>query len=245
MIWSRKIAEAHATIVETEDSNKANNPWSQADFAKKAPGLDWNAFFEGAQLATVPTFVAWHPERRRNLAALVEFRAARRVEGLARPSTRSSSRPVLPTQMHKDDFAFFGTDFDRRAAGARAGQAAASQSQLADGRCGRPAICRQIFPARAKSRHRQDGIGDQIGFDKRIDALPGWRRRPGGSQGQAYLDEGRHRLSRQVARLFIARMRPDDAYGNDHRAHSTNIVASWRSSASRRTATNCGWCRRW
>ena len=63
-----KIAAAHATIVETEDSNKANNPWSQADFAKQAPGLDWNAFFQAAQLSTVPTIVVWHAEHLRLLS---------------------------------------------------------------------------------------------------------------------------------------------------------------------------------
>ena len=79
----RKIAAAHATIVETGDSIKANNPWSQAEFAKKAPGMDWNAFFRGAQLATVPTIVVWHPGADPQAQRAGRERAARRVEGLA------------------------------------------------------------------------------------------------------------------------------------------------------------------
>ncbi len=104
-----KIAAAHATIVETEDSFKANNPWSQADFAKKAPGLDWNAFFQGAQLSTVPTIVVWHPEPTRKLAALVASEPLEAWKDWLAFHQIIQSGPVLPAAMHKDDFAFFGT----------------------------------------------------------------------------------------------------------------------------------------
>ena len=57
-----KIAAAQATIVETEDASKVQS-WRQADFAAKAPGLDWPAFFQAAQLSTVPTIAVWHDAR--------------------------------------------------------------------------------------------------------------------------------------------------------------------------------------
>src|SRR5213075_2255565 len=104
-----KIAAAHETIVETEDSHKANNPWSQADFAKKAPGLDWNAFFQAAQLSTVPTIVVWHPEPTRKLAALVASEPLETWKDWLAFHQIIQAGPVLPTAMHKDDFAFFGT----------------------------------------------------------------------------------------------------------------------------------------
>ena len=104
-----KIAAAHATIVETEDSFKANNPWSQADFAKKAPGIDWGAFFQGAQLSTVPTIVVWHPEPTRKLSALVASEPLDAWKDWLAFHQIIQSGPVLPSQMHKDDFAFFGT----------------------------------------------------------------------------------------------------------------------------------------
>src|SRR4030095_8636432 len=51
-IWDLelKIAGAHASREERDDWSKATQIWTQADFAKKAPGLDWTAFFEAAQL---------------------------------------------------------------------------------------------------------------------------------------------------------------------------------------------------
>ncbi|HET9159048.1 MAG TPA: M13 family metallopeptidase [Caulobacteraceae bacterium] len=56
-----KIAQAHASFTDGQNFAKANNPWAMADFVKKAPGLDWPAFFEGAQLAGQPRLIVWQP----------------------------------------------------------------------------------------------------------------------------------------------------------------------------------------
>jgi putative endopeptidase len=45
-----KIARAQETLLDTQDVHKANNLWSMADFAKKAPGLDWSTYFKAAGL---------------------------------------------------------------------------------------------------------------------------------------------------------------------------------------------------
>ena len=55
------IAKTHLSIAEIEDIQKANNPWSRADFPSKAPGLDWAAFFEGAGLSRQQQFIVWTP----------------------------------------------------------------------------------------------------------------------------------------------------------------------------------------
>ena len=44
------IAEVHLSLADNEDIHKANNTWKQADFAAKAPGLDWTAYFKAAGL---------------------------------------------------------------------------------------------------------------------------------------------------------------------------------------------------
>jgi putative endopeptidase len=64
-----KIAEAHTNRAESEDVLKANNPWSREDFAKKAPGMDWVAFFEGARLSHQQTFIVWQPHAVTGIAA--------------------------------------------------------------------------------------------------------------------------------------------------------------------------------
>jgi putative endopeptidase len=66
-----KIARAHASIADSQDIHKANNVWTLADFAKKAPGLDWNAFFKAAGLDTQPALDVWQPRAATGLSQLV------------------------------------------------------------------------------------------------------------------------------------------------------------------------------
>ena len=65
------IAEKHRPLAENEDIHKANNPWTKADFASKAPGLDWNEYFAAAGLAKQAKFIVWQPEAFTGEAALV------------------------------------------------------------------------------------------------------------------------------------------------------------------------------
>lgn len=66
-----QIAKAQESIVQSQDVTKANNPWTQADFRNRAPGLDWNAFFDGAGLARVGRFIVWQPAAFTGLSKLV------------------------------------------------------------------------------------------------------------------------------------------------------------------------------
>lgn len=67
----RAIAEKHVSLADSENIEHANNPWSVADFQAKAPGLDWQAFFSGAQLSKEKTFIVWQPTAFTGEAALV------------------------------------------------------------------------------------------------------------------------------------------------------------------------------
>ena len=71
MALETKIANAHATRVESEDVSKANNPWPRAELGKRAPGMDWDAFFSAAHLEAQPSFIVWHPRATAGIAALV------------------------------------------------------------------------------------------------------------------------------------------------------------------------------
>ena len=66
-----KLAQAHAKREDSEDVLKANNPWRREEFAAKAPGLDWTAFFQAAHLENVPRVIVWHPSAVVGAAALV------------------------------------------------------------------------------------------------------------------------------------------------------------------------------
>lgn len=66
-----QIAKAQESIVQSQDVVKANNPWAKADFAKRAPGLDWDAFFRSAGLERVGRFIVWQPSAFTGLSKLV------------------------------------------------------------------------------------------------------------------------------------------------------------------------------
>ncbi|WP_171807404.1 M13 family metallopeptidase [Corallococcus exiguus] len=66
-----KIAKIHWSAQDTQDVEKVNNPWKQADFAKKAPGMDWAAYFASAGLAAQKDFIVWQPSAITGIAKLV------------------------------------------------------------------------------------------------------------------------------------------------------------------------------
>ncbi|WP_447412552.1 hypothetical protein, partial [Clostridium perfringens] len=66
-----KIARAHVDLVTSQDAHKADNPWKKADFSVKAPGIDWDGFWQAAGLGRQQVFVAWQPGAITGLSALV------------------------------------------------------------------------------------------------------------------------------------------------------------------------------
>jgi len=69
--FEKKLAEVHASRTDSADVSKGNNPWARADFASKAPGLDWSAYFSAAGLDRQTSFIVWHPSAVTGLASLV------------------------------------------------------------------------------------------------------------------------------------------------------------------------------
>lgn len=55
------IAHKQVSLADSENIEHANNPWTLEDFEKKAPGLDWKAYFAAAGLEHQKTFIVWQP----------------------------------------------------------------------------------------------------------------------------------------------------------------------------------------
>ncbi|MET0982736.1 MAG: M13 family metallopeptidase, partial [Telluria sp.] len=55
------LAQTHATREDSANIQKSNNVWTLKDFAAKAPGVDWAAFFKAAGLANQERFQVYHP----------------------------------------------------------------------------------------------------------------------------------------------------------------------------------------
>ena len=56
MALEMAIAKAHVSVDETNDVPKGNTVWLRGELAKKAPGLDWDAFLTAAGMADQPRF---------------------------------------------------------------------------------------------------------------------------------------------------------------------------------------------
>jgi predicted metalloendopeptidase len=65
------IARSHATREASSDERNADNLWTRADFARRAPGMDWSEFFAAAGLSMQDSFVVWQPTAIEGAAKLV------------------------------------------------------------------------------------------------------------------------------------------------------------------------------
>ena len=104
-----KIAPAHQTRAESEDFAHNTALWSRAEFASKAPGLDWEAFFAAAGLAKQGKFATYHDKSLPKLAALVASEPLQVWKDWLAFHQISTNANVLPAKFDNARFAFYGT----------------------------------------------------------------------------------------------------------------------------------------
>ena len=78
-----KIARAQVGAVDAQDPAKVE-AWSRADFARRAPGIDWDAYFAAAQLGGQQQIHGLASGADRRHLGPGRQRADRGLEGLAR-----------------------------------------------------------------------------------------------------------------------------------------------------------------
>ena len=105
-----KIAETHTSLADNEDIHKADNPWKQTDFAIKAPGLDWNEFFRGAELSNQARFIVWQPAAFTGESKLVASEPLAVWKDWLAYHLIESYAGVLPRPLEEERFAFFGKE---------------------------------------------------------------------------------------------------------------------------------------
>ncbi len=109
LVLETAIARAHATQLETNDVEKGANAWKQADFATRAPGLDWNAFLDGAGLSAQQDFVVWQPKAVSGLSALVKSQPLETWKDYLAFHALDRASSYLPKAFADESFAFYGT----------------------------------------------------------------------------------------------------------------------------------------
>ncbi len=109
MALETALARRHGSREDSEDVLKANNVWTLRDFAAKAPGLDWPAFFKAAGLAGQARFIVWQPSGISGAAELVgSVDLATWKDWLSFHLVNHFS-DALPKAFVDEHFAFYGT----------------------------------------------------------------------------------------------------------------------------------------
>jgi len=166
-----KIAKAQASIVESEDVHKANNPWAMADFAKKAPGLDWNAYFTAAGLSGQKTVIAWQPEAISKLSALTASEPLQTWKDWLTFHTLNHSAGLLPKAYADAQFDFYGHTLNgtpkqrdrwKRAVGSTGDALGDAVGQI---------YVQRYFPASSKARVAQMVDNIKAAFNDHVDTL--------------------------------------------------------------------------
>ncbi len=167
-----KIAAAQTDIIASQDAHKGDNPWTRADFDKRAPGLDWTAFWTAAGLpAGQRDFIAWQPDAITKLSALVASEPLQSWQDWLAFHTINQVTSVLPKAIDDASFGFYG----RTLTGTPAQQPREKRGIAAvNGALGEAVgkiYAQRYFPASSKTEI-QTMVKNIVGaFDRRVAAL--------------------------------------------------------------------------
>lgn len=167
----KKIAAAQTDIITAQDAKAGNNPWKRADFARKAPGIDWTAFWTAAGLPKQQDFINWNPGTTTKVAALVASEPMQTWQDWLAFHKVSEVASVLPRAFDDARFDFFGKELngtpaqqprDKRAIGAVNGALGDAVGKI---------YAAKYFPASSKAAINTMVANIVAAFDKRIVAL--------------------------------------------------------------------------
>lgn len=166
-----KIAKAHPSKADTADFKQGGTLWTRTEFATKAPGLDWDAYFTAAHMPTQQTFDVYSPGAVTGLAALVASEPLEAWKDWLAFHRINAQTDVLPTKFDDLHFAFFDTNLSgtpqQRSREKRALSSVNSDLGMPFGKL----YVREYFPASAKAQVEDMSNRIKHAFARRIDAL--------------------------------------------------------------------------
>ena len=214
-----KIARAHASLIDTQDVHKANNPWDVTAFATQAPGLDWATYFGAASLADQKQIVVWQPDAVRKLSALVASQPLALWKDYLTFHAINHSAGLLPKAYADLNFDFYGSTLQgtpqqrdrwKRALAATNGDLGDAVGQL---------YVKEYFPASSKSQVETMVNNIVAAFGERVDTLqwmtPATKEKAKAKATTMRVSVGYPETWRDYASLEI---RGDDPLGNRLRA---------------------------
>jgi len=154
------IAQSHSTPEASSNDHNADNVWTRADFAQRAPGMDWTAFFDAADLGRQQEFAVWQPTAVTGLASLVASQPLETWKDYLRFHAIHDYADVLPHAFALEASA---------AAPSRAERALAATQSAMSNALGRM-YAERYFPAAQKSRLERISDNVRAALIKRVEA---------------------------------------------------------------------------
>ncbi|XYJ09466.1 M13 family metallopeptidase [Telluria sp. B2] len=213
------LAQTHATREESADIQKSNNVWTLKDFASKAPGVDWNAFFKAARLSGQERFQVYHPSAVTGAARLLADADVATWRDYLAFHKLNQYASLLPKAFADQRFEFNGkalTGTPQQSV--RWKRALAATNEAMDEAVGKIYVGR-YFPIEDKARVQKMVANIIDAFSRRIDKLE-WMAPATRAQAQAkvkslYVGVGYPDRWKSYDGLMVKR---DDAFGNAVRA---------------------------
>ncbi len=165
------IAEKHLSLADNEDVHKANNTWQQADFAAKAPGLDWSEYFRAAGLSAQSSFIVWQPTAFTGEAALVASTPVDTWKDWLAYHLIEAYAGMLPKAFADERFAFFGQTLTGTPQQRPRWQRAVAAVNFLLGDAVGQIYAQRYFPPEAKAQAQTMVANIIEAFRKRIEAL--------------------------------------------------------------------------
>jgi len=167
----RKIAATHASREDSADVLKANNNWSAADFARKAPGMDWKAFFASAGLGGQKKFILWHPSAVTGAARLVQAEPLEAWKDFLAFHSINQVSDALPKAFVAQHFEFYGRALNGTPqAPVRWKSSLAAVNEAMPDAVGKIYVAK-YFPPESKQRVQKMVVNIVDAFHARIDKL--------------------------------------------------------------------------
>jgi len=215
----RKLAQAHGSREDSADIQKANNNWTLRDFAAKAPGMDWRAFFRAAGLGKQDKFIVYHPSAIIGSAALVNEMPLQAWKDFLAFHTVNHFGGTLPKAFVDQRFEFYGRTMNGTPQlSPRWKRGLASVNGAVPDAAGKMYVDR-YFPAESKVRLQAMVAKIVEAFHKRVDALdwmaPATKKEAQEKLRTLYVGVGYPDKWTTYEGLEI---KPDDAMGNALRA---------------------------
>jgi putative endopeptidase len=166
-----KIAQAQESLVDSQDVHKANNVWNVSDFAQKAPGLNWNAYFKAAGLDGQQHIDVWQPSATTGIAKLVGSEPLDTWKQLLRYHALDDAAPLLPKAYADLHFNFYGTTLQGTPKQQDRWKRAVSATNTDLGDAVGQLYVKHYFPASSKAKVEELVKNIVAAFDQRLDTL--------------------------------------------------------------------------